>query len=114
MRCDAKPCPTFAHERPRLPHIELLQRTQPAVHDLETVPGDARAEVASLEQGDRQPPARRIPCDAGSDDAAAHEQHVERDISEQIQSSSHAPSYHLRVGTERRTPRGPRIAPSIR
>jgi hypothetical protein len=95
MRRDPEPCAPFAHEGARLANIEALQRSQASVHDLETVPGDAAAEVLPFDEGHPEPTPSRVSCDTGADDAAADDQDVVRGVRQRIREPSHAASYHL-------------------
>ena len=75
---DAAEGATFSNELPHLLEIALLDRAQSAVNRLVAVERRARAEIAPIDQGDREPALRGLPGNRRAVDAGAHDQQIER------------------------------------
>jgi hypothetical protein len=75
---DAQQRTALADRLERARHVAVLEVAKAPVHDLQTLRGGAGAEVAALEQADREPAQRRFVRGAHAVDPAADDRDVPR------------------------------------
>ncbi len=76
-RSDARERAPLANRLAHAAKIGRLQVAQPAVDGLEMIERRGGAEIAAIDQRDRQPALRGVVGDRQAVDAAAHHEHVE-------------------------------------
>jgi hypothetical protein len=91
MRQNARQRAPLADEQPHLREVERLQRAQSAVQRLEVVEGGGRAEIAFVDDGDRQPALRGVPRRGDAVEAGADDNHVEFRVRQTAEVALHRP-----------------------